>query len=96
MPIDMQDRGKALENEYFFNKEKELIAKMKAKLGEESSRSLEIQCPKCDGTLFEADFQGIKVDICDQCSGVWMDPGEITLVLGKRDEEPGWFGKLFV
>lgn len=96
MPISLENRGDALENEYFYKKEKELIAKMKAKLAEESSKSLELECPKCDGTLFEADFQGIKVDICDNCSGVWMDPGEITHVLGKRDEEPGWFGKLFV
>jgi len=95
MPLDLEDRGEALENEYFYKKEQELIAKMKAKLAEESSKSLEIKCPKCDGTLTAADFQGITVDICDRCSGVWMDAGELTRVLGKKDEEPGWFGKLF-
>ncbi|MGE3467666.1 MAG: zf-TFIIB domain-containing protein [Pyrinomonadaceae bacterium] len=95
MPIDLEDRGQALENEYFYRKEQELIAKMKAKLGEEESKSLEIQCPKCDGTLVEADFQNIKIDICNGCSGVWLDPGELTLIVGKEDEESGWFGKLF-
>ena len=35
MPIDLEDRGQALENEYFHRKEQELIAKMKAKLAEE-------------------------------------------------------------
>ena len=31
MPIDLEDRGQALENEYFHRKEQELIEKMKAK-----------------------------------------------------------------
>ena len=32
MPIDLEDRGQALENEYFHRKEQELIVKMKEKL----------------------------------------------------------------
>ena len=94
MPIDMEDRGTALENEYFHRKEKELIAKMKAKLAAENSRSLEIKCPKCDGTLVEADFQTIKIDVCNACSGVWLDPGELAQIV-EKEEETGWFGKLF-
>lgn len=94
MPIDLEARGDALENEYFRRKEQELIAKMKAKLEEESARSLEIKCPKCDGTLIEADFQDIKIDVCDKCSGVWLDPGELAQVV-EQEKETGWFGKLF-
>ncbi len=94
MPIDLEDRGQALENEYFHRKEQELIAKMKAKLGGESAKSLEIKCPKCDGTLVEADFESIKIDVCDKCSGVWLDAGELTQVVNKEDEH-GWFGKVF-
>ena len=96
MPIELEDRGKALEDEYFFRKEQELIAKMKAKLEEESSESLEIKCPKCDGILIEADFEDIKIDVCDKCSGVWMDPGELTHIVDKeKTDDSGWFGKLF-
>jgi acetyl-CoA carboxylase beta subunit len=94
MPIDLEDRGQALENEYFRRKEQELIAKMKAKLEEESAKSLEITCPKCEGTLIETDFETIKIDVCDKCSGVWLDAGELTQIADK-DEESGWFGKLF-
>jgi hypothetical protein len=93
MPIDLEDRGQALENEYFRRKEQELIDKMKAKLAEESSKSLEIKCPKCDGTLIETDFQKIKIDVCDKCSGVWLDAGELTQIAEK--DETGWFGKVF-
>ncbi len=94
MPIDMEDRGTALENEYFRRKEQELIAKMKARIEGENSKSLEIKCPKCDGTLIETDFETIKIDVCDKCSGVWLDAGELTHIADK-DEESGWFGKLF-
>ena len=58
----MEARGDALENEYFYRKEQELIAKMKAKLEQEDSKSLDIGCPKCDGMLVEADFQTIKIN----------------------------------
>ncbi|MFZ1702056.1 MAG: zf-TFIIB domain-containing protein [Pyrinomonadaceae bacterium] len=94
MPIDLEDRGQALENEYFHRKEQELIARMKAKLEQQDTKSLEIQCPKCDGTLIETDFEQITIDICDKCSGVWLDPGELTLITDK-EEDSGWFGKIF-
>ena len=94
MPIDLEDRGQALENEYFHKKEKEIIAKMKAKIEEDDAKRLGIKCPKCDGTLIEADFDSIKIDVCDKCSGVWLDAGELTHLVGK-EEESGWFGNLF-
>ncbi len=93
MPIN-EDRGRALENEYFQRKEKELIAKMKAKMGDQSAKNLAIKCPKCDGTLVETDFENIKIDVCDKCSGVWLDAGELTHVVD-QDKDGGWFGKLF-
>lgn len=94
MAIDLEKRGDALENEYFHRKEQELIAKMKAKLQEDEAKSLEIKCPKCDGTLIETDFEDIKIDVCDKCTGVWLDAGELTHIADK-DDETGWFGKLF-
>ena len=94
MPMELDDRGRALENEYFHRKEQEVIAKMKGKLGEENAKNLEIKCPKCDGMLIETDFEEIKIDVCDKCSGVWLDAGELTHVVTK-DEGSGWFGKLF-
>lgn len=94
MSIEMKDRGDALENEYFQRKEKELIAKMKAKIASESSADSAVKCPKCDGNLIESDFESIKIDVCNNCSGVWLDAGELTQI-ADRDEESGWFGKLF-
>jgi acetyl-CoA carboxylase beta subunit len=93
MPIELEDRGQALENEYFRRKEQELIAKMKEKLSSEDSKSLAVKCPKCEGTLHETDFEDIKIDVCDKCSGVWLDAGEMAQII-EKDKDGGWFGKL--
>ena len=95
MAVDLEKRGDALENEYFYKKEQELIAKMKAKMKDESSVATEMKCPRCDGTLVETDFETIKIDVCNKCTGVWLDPGELTQVVDHEKDDGGWFGKLF-
>jgi hypothetical protein len=94
MPVDLEDRGQALENEYFRRKEQELIAKMKEKLAADDAKALSLKCPKCDGSLFETDFEDIKIDVCDKCTGVWLDAGEMAQIVDK-EKDGGWFGKLF-
>lgn len=94
MAIDLKERGSALENEYFHRKEQELIEKMKAKLAAENAEKTDLQCPKCDGTLLETDFENIVIDVCDSCSGVWLDAGELAQVVDKN-ENSGWLSRLF-
>jgi uncharacterized protein with PIN domain len=95
MSVELEDRGRALENEYFHRKERELIEKMKAKLGEESAKESGMQCPRCDGKLIETDYEDIKIDVCDKCTGVWLDPGELAQIAHKDEKSGGWFGGLF-
>jgi len=94
MAIELEDRGKALENEYFRKKERELIAKMKAKLEDEQTKDLKLECPKCDGHLLETEYENICIDVCDKCSGVWLDAGELAQVVDKN-EESGWLNRFF-
>lgn len=93
MPVELEDRGKALEDEYFRKKEQELIAKMKAKLDAESKEASALKCPKCEGNLVETNFEHIKIDVCNKCHGVWLDAGELAQITHK--DETGWFGRLF-
>lgn len=93
MPVELDDRGRALENEYFRNKERELLEKIKAKIASDAARATEADCPKCDGKLHETDFENIKIDVCDQCHGVWLDAGELTQLTHK--DAQGWFGRVF-
>jgi uncharacterized protein with PIN domain len=94
MSVELEDRGKALENEYFHRKEQELIEKMKAKLQTENTKTSNLKCPKCDGNLTETDYENIKIDVCGNCSGVWLDAGELAQILDK-DENGGWLGRVF-
>lgn len=93
MSTGLDERGKALENEYFRRKEQELIEKMKKKLEAENAESLDLECPKCDGTLVETDYENIKIDICNSCSGVWLDPGELAQIVDSEDK--GWLSRFF-
>ena len=38
-------------------------------------------CPHCKVELKIADRQGIEIDYCPQCRGVWLDRGELDKIL---------------
>lgn len=41
-----------------------------------------MHCPVCKTvTLVMADRQGIEVDYCPQCRGVWLDRGELDKII---------------
>ena len=56
-----------------------------AKAAGESSMS----CPRCTGKLVEMEFEGVMIDRCDNCSGIWLDPGEFSELVKK--DTTGWF-----
>lgn len=95
MPIELDDRGRALENEYFRRQEQELIQKLKTKIAGENKTNTDRDCPKCDGKLVETDYENIKIDVCNKCHGVWLDAGEMAQILHKDEGGSGWFGRVF-
>ena len=40
-----------------------------------------MQCPKCQTALMITDRQGIEIDFCPQCRGVWLDRGELDKIV---------------
>ena len=41
-----------------------------------------MKCPTCpDATLAITDRQGIEIDYCPQCRGVWLDRGELDKLI---------------
>ena len=91
------ERKKALEDEYFVKKEKDLIQKFKSKQADEAKETLKaachMRCPKCGEPLKERSFQKVTLDQCTGCHGVWLDAGELEQVAGK--EGASWLGKLW-
>lgn len=41
-----------------------------------------ITCPVCQGAFREVLREGILIDVCTQCKGVWLDRGELEKLLG--------------
>ena len=46
-------------------------------------------CPVCQGSFREVIREGILIDICTQCQGVWLDRGELEklITLSREDRD---------
>ena len=40
-----------------------------------------MKCPVCDVDLVMADRQGVEIDYCPKCRGVWLDRGELDKII---------------
>jgi len=38
-------------------------------------------CPHCNQTLLMTDRQGIEIDYCPKCRGIWLDRGELEKLI---------------
>ena len=46
-----------------------------------------MKCPTCpDATLVMAERQGVEIDYCPQCRGVWLDRGELDKILERSTQ----------
>jgi Zn-finger nucleic acid-binding protein len=42
-----------------------------------------MKCPNCDETLVMSERQGVEIDYCPKCRGVWLDKGELDKIIEK-------------
>ncbi|MFH1561964.1 MAG: zf-TFIIB domain-containing protein [Nitrospirota bacterium] len=96
MPAEIEKHEQ--EDKWFKEHEEDLIeaAKEKKRI-EEEGRAKEIHfmhCPKCGQELHHVELEGITLDKCNKCQGLWFDKGELE-ELHKREEEHKhkFFGK---
>lgn len=40
-----------------------------------------MKCPTCQEDLVMSDRQGIEIDYCRKCRGVWLDRGELDKII---------------
>lgn len=48
-----------------------------------------MQCPVCRVPLAMSDRQGIEIDYCPQCRGVWLDRGELDKIVERSAAQSG-------
>jgi Zn-finger nucleic acid-binding protein len=46
-----------------------------------------MMCPSCEVSLSMADRQGVEIDFCPQCRGVWLDRGELDKIIERSAAE---------
>jgi hypothetical protein len=82
MPIE--EKPSRNEDEYFNKQDAELVKEMRARLDKERAQSERkshfMKCPKCGADLKEVEQHSVKVDICPDCHGLWLDAGEIDIL----------------
>ncbi len=46
-----------------------------------------MKCPACETDLAMAERQGIEIDYCPKCRGVWLDRGELDKIIERSTAE---------
>ena len=93
----LKDKERAEEDLYFAKRDRELLEKLRG--GDESRRQDELRqvargrCPRDGEPLAHHSIDGVEVDECAACHGIWLEKGELE-ALSRRESE-GWLGKLF-
>lgn len=88
------EREKAIENQFIYEKEKKQLAAMKEGDREAKIRALcKNRCPKCGDEIAPAVFRGVPLDQCPGCGGIWLGPNDLK-ILAEKDHRT-WFDTWF-
>jgi hypothetical protein len=90
------------ENDWFLANEKRLLetARIEREKREKERASLTadaerkrlreqhfMRCPKCGHEMKEEELDGIKIDRCSFCEGIYFDAGELDQIFQRRQED---------
>ncbi len=96
------ESDRSREDEWFLKNEKELLESAReARQKREAERAAQEQaserqrlrelhfmkCPKCGHDMVERALDGVTVDACSFCEGVFFDAGELDALFSKREDE---------
>lgn len=42
-----------------------------------------MKCPNCSEKLVMTERQGVEIDYCPECRGIWLDKGELDKIIEK-------------
>jgi len=46
-----------------------------------------IACPVCTESMREINRDGIDIDVCERCGGVWLDHGELEKLVARKQRQ---------
>ena len=98
--MDLDKETRKPEEEYFarieFEKRKKALEDKQSRMKKEEKKQLKEQhwmhCPKCGMEMVEISFEGITVDKCSECLGIFFDDGEVDQLIAKN--RPGFLSRM--
>ena len=87
--------GYSNEEDYFYNHNRKLIEERRKSLNEErvlksdtmTGNNFWMKCPKCGSKLQETEISGITIEKCEGCEGIYLDNGELSLIMDAEKKE---------
>lgn len=46
-----------------------------------------MNCPICNVALQLSEKQGVEIDYCPKCRGIWLDRGELEKIIERMDQQ---------
>ena len=68
--------------------ERRLLRDLNASLANGELPTSPRNCPECANPFALAKIQGVELDCCPKCRGMWFDPGELQVFSGQPKEIP--------
>ncbi len=95
--------GYDMEDAAFKEVEQRQLKELRAKLDGQRASTAQtaakeahwMRCPKCGGQMAEQALEGVMIDKCTVCGGIYFDAGEVELLLKADRGHAGILGKLF-
>jgi predicted Zn-ribbon and HTH transcriptional regulator len=91
-----QDSPSRNEDEFFAKQDAELMKQLRAKQDKERSaqerKAHFMKCPKCGADLKEETHGHVKIDVCPECKGMWLDAGEMEIMKHQQKGGAGIMG----
>jgi len=92
MSKPVYDKPSHNEEEYFARRDAELINELRSQRDAAQTaaerRSHLMKCPKCGAQRVKTDRRGIKLAVCPECHGMWVDQGELDLINETTKQHP--------
>ena len=45
-----------------------------------------MDCPVCQNAMITLELANVEIDYCPECSGIWLDKGELEILLGDSEK----------
>ena len=95
---DLRREGYDREEHHFKDQEQKALAQLRQKLAARRQQQAEanagkafyLRCCRCGGQMTERKMGNVLIDQCDSCSGIYLDAGELDLLLKSHEPKGLW------